>query len=263
LTPFYLHGVGVLGPGLHGWQAARRILGGEQMYRYEAPHEPKPDLLPQNERRRGPKTVRWTVAVAQEALQGTGFSAAEAAAVFTSSSGDGETMHQICESLARPGREVSPTRFHNSVHNAAAGYWSIASGSCRTSVTLCGHDASFAAGLLEAAGLVSAGEPAVLLVAYDLPYPQPLLSHRPIREPLAVAMLFSAQARHPALAQWRISLGAGAGNAAPSAVPPGLESNPAAQALPLLAAVARGRTETASITFTYGQQLEVESQACF
>ena len=35
---------------------------------------------------------------------------------------DCDNVHAICESLATPERQVSPTRFHNSVHNAAAGW---------------------------------------------------------------------------------------------------------------------------------------------
>ena len=39
---------------------------------------------------------------------------------------NGQVIHEICEALATDEREVSPTRFHNSVHNASAGYWGIA-----------------------------------------------------------------------------------------------------------------------------------------
>ena len=45
---------------------------------------------------------------------------------------------------------ISPTRFHNSVHNAAAGYWGIATGATAAANALCAYDASFGAGLLEA-----------------------------------------------------------------------------------------------------------------
>ena len=58
--------------------------------------------------------------------------------------------HEICQALALAAREVSPTRFANSVHNAAAGYWSIATGSMMESNVLCAFDASFVAGLLDA-----------------------------------------------------------------------------------------------------------------
>ena len=38
----------------------------------------------------------------------------------------GDTIHAVCTALTEPDYPVSPTRFSNSVHNAPAGYWSIA-----------------------------------------------------------------------------------------------------------------------------------------
>ena len=66
-----------------------------------------------------------------------------------SSDGDGEIVHRLCTALASPAAEVSPTDFHNSVHNAATGYWSIGAHSSAPSTALCAYDGSFAAGLLE------------------------------------------------------------------------------------------------------------------
>jgi hypothetical protein len=256
VTGLAVCGVGLLAPGLAGWDAARRVLAGEQPYRYEALPEPKPDALPPNERRRGARTVRWAIAAAQEALAGSGIAAADAAPVCASSSGDGEIVVQIMSALAQPAREVSPTRFHNSVHNAAAGYWSIACGSRRGAVTLCAHDASFGAALLEAAALIHAGEGAVLLLVYDLPYPEPLLSARPIREPLALALALRGEACAAALARWRVE--AAPGPATIAAMPiPELASNPAAQALPLLAALARGETACLGVALGGGGSLAV------
>ena len=70
---------------------------------------------------RGPRG-RWPARASTRARSPT---------VFTSSSGDGDNVHEICETLAAADRQVSPTRFHNSVHNAPAGYWSIATRSRR------------------------------------------------------------------------------------------------------------------------------------
>jgi hypothetical protein len=256
MTGLAVCGVGLLAPGLAGWDAARRVLAGEQPYRYEALPEPRPDALPPNERRRGARTVRWAIAAAQEALAGSGIAAADASPVCASSSGDGEIVVQIMSALAQPAREVSPTRFHNSVHNAAAGYWSIACGSRRGAVTLCAHDASFGAALLEAAALIHAGESAVLLLVYDLPYPEPLLAVRPIREPLAVALALCGEARTPALARWRVALASEPATIAAMPIPE-LASNPAAHALPLLAAVARNQTIEIQVNLANGGALTV------
>ena len=258
-----LCGAGLLAPGLPDWAAARRVLAGEETYRYAPAAEPRPEALPPNERRRGARTVRWAIAAAQEALRDSGIAAADAASVFASSSGDGETLTQICEALAQPAREVSPTRFHNSVHNAPSGYWSIASGSRRAAVTLCAYDASFGAALLEAAALVHGGESAVLLVVYDLPYPPPLLAVRPIREPLALALLLCAETRAPALARWRVALAPESSSIPATIAPmpiPELASNPAAHALPLLAAVARNQAIEMHVSLPNGGGLTIETR---
>ena len=58
----------------------------------------------------------------------------------------------MCATLAATPTLISPTKFHNSVHNAAAGYWTHrppAATSASTALTA--FDASFGAGLLEAA----------------------------------------------------------------------------------------------------------------
>jgi hypothetical protein len=263
LSALYLKGIGVLGPGLPGWAAARMVLRGVEPYRYEPPQQPNPAVLPPAERRRGAKTVRWAVAVASEALQNVQCDPSTIATVFSSSSGDGETLHQICESLASPGREVSPTRFHNSVHNAAAGYWSIAAQSRRPSVTLCGYDGSFAAGLLETAAQVHADAGPVLLVAYDLPYPQPLHAARAIEEPFAVALLVDGNCGHDALSSWRIRFESGAAEPMlPAALPERLLTNPAAHALPLLSAVAAGEAGVVRLYCGPRNHLTVESSPC-
>jgi hypothetical protein len=252
----YLRGAGILAPGLRGWREARRVLAGEAAYRPEPAADPAADTLPPNERRRVARTVRWAMAAALDAAREAGVEAATQASVFASSSGDGETLHQICEALARDSREISPTRFHNSVHNAAAGYWSIASGARRTSVTVCAHDSTFAAGLLEAAALAHAGEASVLLVAYDLPYPEPLRAVRPVEEPIAAAVVLSAAPGAAHLAQWELAL-SGEPAEAPrvEGLAPSLTSNPASHALPLLAAAARRAQATVRIPHLGGSML--------
>lgn len=261
MSGLHLAAVGVLGPGLPDWPAAREVLGGKRAYQHEPPPQPDARVLPPNERRRGAKSVRWAVAAAQEALDGADITTADVATVFASSSGDGETLHQLCEALANPAREVSPTRFHNSVHNAPAGYWSIAAASHQPSVTLCAYDGSFAAGLIEAAAQVHAYDAPVLLVTYDLPYPEPLSAVRNIREPLAVALLFSPEPRAGTLGLWRVAVCEGpSATRFPESISPSLCTNPAAHALPLLATVARGLSETIAITYVNGCHLRVETQ---
>ncbi len=63
---------------------------------------------------------------------------------------------------------MSPTQFHNSVHNAAAGYWSIAHGSRQPATCLGAHDWTWAAALLKAVAEVAATGAPVLLVLLRL-----------------------------------------------------------------------------------------------
>ena len=148
-------------------------------------------------------SCKLALAIAQEATRRAGVDPAELASVFSSSGGDGHNCHEICQALALAGRELSPTRFSNSVHNAAAGYWSIATGAKRESNVLCAFDASFCAGLLEALAHVVVEEQPVLLVAYDTDYPEPLHAKRPIPDAFGSARSFSR--RIASAARWRAS----------------------------------------------------------
>ena len=82
-------------------------------------------LLAPNERRRAGTVMRLALAVAGEAAGMAGLPAAAMRNVFASANGDGAVIHALLEELARPDPQLSPTQFHNSVHNAPAGYWSI------------------------------------------------------------------------------------------------------------------------------------------
>ncbi len=237
-----IDGIGLAGPGLAGWAAARTILAGGAPYVPADMPRPVTDLLPPAERRRCGETARLALAIGVEALAPSGVAAADVPSVFTSSSGNGDVVHQICESLATAERDVSPTRFHNSVHNAPAGYWSIGTGARGPSTSLCAHESSFAAGLMEAAVQARCERTPVLLVAYDLPHPFPLSEVAPVAAPFGVALLVAPEASAATLARLRLAL------AAPGPETPmedaALEAlrvgNTAARALPLLAAIARG-----------------------
>jgi hypothetical protein len=213
---------------------------------------PLPSRLPPAERRRSGALVRLSLAVADEALAsavGAGATVDPAclATVFTSSSSDTLNCHALCEALAQPERVVSPTRFTNSVHNATAGYWHIAVASRAPSISLCGFDASVAAGLLEAIAQCVSSDAPVLLVASDIPYPPPLHALRPAPDAFGFAMML-APLSVPASGFGQLSLPADAmqpqalsacGHAGLEALRAGV---PAARALPLLQRLARGQS---------------------
>lgn len=261
----YVDGIGLLAPGLNGWPASIPILSETAAYETAALIIPPLNLLPPAERRRTPTVVKLALTVGSEALANAGRPANEVATVFTSSGGDGDVIHQICEALAEPGREVSPTRFHNSVHNAPSGYWGIATGCHEPSTSLCAYDASFAAGLIEAASQVYVERRAVMLVAYDSSYPEPLNSARPISAGCGVAMLLSPERTTGSLSTMDVTIARGHGGTT-TMLQPGLEDLrsgiPAARGLPLLAAIAARRSGKVSIPYLGESAVEADMEPC-
>lgn len=258
-----IESVALLGPGLPDWAGARAVLAGEQAYAHALTAVPVAALLPPNERRRSGLAVKIALAVGAGALAQAGRDASRIDTVFASSSADGDTCHAICEQLAGAERLISPTRFHNSVHNAPSGYWSIATRCRAPSTSLCGYDASFGAGLLEACACLRAHGRPVLLVAYDAPYPEPLLAKRPVRDAFGLALLLAPPPGAGALARLELTLGGGAPDALAD---PGLEALrravPSARSLPLLRLLARGESGATVLEYLHGLNLAVKVAPC-
>jgi hypothetical protein len=242
----YIGGIGVLGPGLADWHEAAAVLSGAKPYSPAATVLTAPAILPPTERRRTGRVVKLALAVALEASSRAQIDPAGLASVFSSSGGDGHNCHELCQALALAGREISPTRFSNSVHNAAAGYWSIATGATLESNVLCAFDASFCAGLLEAVTQVVVDGESLLLVAYDTEYPEPIHSKRPVPDAFGLALVLTPDRRRNSVARIDVELG----DERPDSMADSLLeilrlSIPAARSLPLLSHLARadaGRT---------------------
>jgi hypothetical protein len=248
----YLEGVGLLGPGLQGWPASAPLLSVPSSYARQPLSIPECDCLPPAERRRVGAQVKIALTVGREAVAQSRRNASTLANVFSAASGDGDNCHAICEALAAQDRLISPTRFHNSVHNASAGYWSIAMKCMASSTSLSAHDDSFAAGLLEAAVQARSNQAAVLLVASDAPYPEPLNTARPVRCSFGAALVVAAERSEHSIARLRLSLT----NASPSilsdAALEGLRTDvPAARSLPLLQRLAGGTAMAGSVHLHY------------
>jgi hypothetical protein len=254
----HVQGVGVYGPGLSGWQQSIGVLAGRVPLTLAPISLPPPEALPAAERRRAGLTIKLAFAAGFDAVRQAGADPANLRSVFTSTGGDCENCHSILETLASSDRAVSPTRFHNSVHNAPSGYWSIATGCRATSTSLCAYDGSFAAGLLEAAIQVASAQEPCLLLAYDSPYPPPLGSVRNISHPFGVGLVLSPT---PGAASATLSLNLGRGDASRLAEP-ALEALrhavPAARSLPLLQHLAKGTSGSATLDYLDGMSLDVD-----
>ena len=180
-----------------------------------------------------------------------GFAANGLASVFASSDADMAVLNRICSALAQTPRVISPTDFHNSVHNAASGYWSIAVQSMQPTTTLAAFDASFTAGLVEAAALVRERDADVLLVAYDAVAPEPLLTKRPLgafRRRRARARNFRAgRTRRRSRASSSVSPARRETRCANESLEAMRGANPALRALPLLELLAARRAGSVSL----------------
>jgi hypothetical protein len=263
----YVDGIGLLGPGFDNWSEGKARLAGAAVARSERTRLPVPTTLPAAERRRAGLAVKAALAVGLEALKAAGLSAADVPTVFTSSGGDGVNCHEICAALASAERVISPTRFHNSVHNAPSGYWSISSGSMATSSVLCAYDGSFAAGLLEATAQVVTVQCPVLLLAYDTDYPEPLYGVRPIPDTMGLGLLLAPTPGAHSLARLTIDAAtAFTSEAANVLADAQLEqlrvAIPAARCLPLLQALALARRQTVVVDYLDGLQLAVQVAPC-
>jgi hypothetical protein len=168
-------GIGAWAAAYRGWPALRAAFF-DPMSSPADPSpatRPSPTLLPPAERRRAPDGVAVALEVASEAVAmaaaASTIDPTTLATVFASAHGDLAIVDHLCTTLATDPTALSPTRFHLSVHNAAAGNWSIAARDHAPSTALAGGDDTFALGLLEAATMATAERRPVLLVAFDTP----------------------------------------------------------------------------------------------
>jgi len=265
MTQAYIDAIGLAAPGLPSWQDAIPALCSESGYLSAALTPFTPTVLPANEQRRATATVRIAFRVAEEAVNSSGQSPAALATVFASSDADMMVSHKICSALAQSQRLVSPTDFHNSVHNAPSGYWHIGAHSQLPSSAVAGHDQSFAVGLLEAITQVHIERQPTLLVCYDVPAPEPLLASRPLGNPFAVAMLLSPMASKTSIASLTLTQATTPDEETP-ATSPNLEtlrlSNPAARSLPLLQRLALRQSGTLILRRSAQSSMTIDVRCC-
>ncbi len=265
MKPVYINAIAISTPGLDTWESARKVLSGEQLFEATPIERYKPKLLPANERRRATDLIRLAFKVSEEVIAGELNEHQKLASVFASSGGDYQILDQTSKALALPGRVVSPTQFHNSVHNSAAGYWGIATGSREASTSISAFDYSFFAGLIEAVIQVGHSEKPIQLTAYDTSPPEPLKGKRPIPVSFACAFILSPTANESSVAKLDLRLSHDAMSETKmreSKLEILRKANPAARALPVLDAVANRRSELVHIKGMGSQLLSIEIEPC-
>jgi hypothetical protein len=259
-------GIGLMGPGLRNWRDGCPVLAGSVPFEACEIEPPRPQQLSARERRRTSYGVRLGLAVAQEAVEHAKIDPATLPTVFGWAHGDGPVMQRLLETLATPERYVSPTEFHNSVHNVAVGYWTIASGSHQPSSSIAAGIDTFAASLLKAMAEVSCEGRSVLLIVCGIPFPEPLNTVCPVGGPFGAAFVLSPVDAGGGIAELTLGFDAAAADepARPDRAP--LRDlwalNAAARSLPLLEAIASRRSEGLLIPYGPGGGLRLTVAPC-
>jgi hypothetical protein len=257
-------GIGFWAPRLPGWPLARDVLLGT----VQAPEAPAarvaPALLAPTERRRAPDTVAIALEVAARACEMAGIAPASLPSVFASTHGDLPINDYMCATLASTPALISPTKFHNSVHNAAAGYWTIGTGCTEASTALTAWQHTFGNGLLEALVQCLADDTPVLLVAYDVAARGPIAAVTPSSGMLAAALVLTPPGHATAGRRLRCSLlpgampRAGDDSVAWQAL---LSGNAMSPCLPLFATLARTGAAQLDVGLGAGSHLHVDVAA--
>jgi len=125
------------------------------------------NLLPARLRRRTSTATKMAFSAAEKACADAHCEPSELPVIFTSALGEAGVTDYLCRDIAKQNFPLSPTKFHNSVHNTASGYWSIAVKSKHPAMAMGGYQDSFALGLMEAWSQLHTVESRVLLVCYE------------------------------------------------------------------------------------------------
>ena len=243
-----ISGIGVWSPMFTNWgEFTEGIHSGQ----WQAESKLHPSMIPPRERRRAPLSVKLAVEVMEQAFTMAGMDPADACVVFSSAMGDMDITDYLCETLSSPPRLVSPTRFHNSVHNAATGYWSI-SAQCTAAtnaVSAFGYTASMA--LIEAAIQVKEERQATLLVMQEMAAPTALQASCPSSNAFSCSLLLTPKGMCTnALARLQIDNAVGVVDwpARPVGMDNAFAGNPAARILPLISLISERQLDRQSLT---------------
>jgi hypothetical protein len=201
------------------------------------------ELLPPALRRRASSLARMAAAVAGQAAHQASVDLSRVPIILGSAYGEIVVAVEMMREFDGPTALPSPTRFHNSVHNAAAAYLSIATGNRGFSTALAAGTATPAVVVFEAVALLGECGGDALLVLLDEPPPSPFERAEPYPA-AAVAFCLSSRSGPQSLAALSEPR---RGSTTRADLPDGLERHPCAGAFALLAAVASLRSGNVSL----------------
>ena len=257
MKPIYINSLSIAAPNLLGLEQAMPVLTNKKQWQSTQFPKLAPQLLPANERRRMTSYIKLAIHVTDE----VNTTDKSLAAVFASSNGDFFITDHICNTLTMSPKYVSPTQFHNSVHNAVSGYWAIAANSPAASTSISTGDSTFSSGLLEAVTQVLTLQEDILYVAYDYPATAPLDKFSDVTEPFATAFILSLNKTESTIGKIKVQVSNenininSCKNASLNALQ---NSNPIAKSLALLEALCLNNSSTIYLPYLNNSKLKIE-----
>ncbi len=268
MTRIYIEAIGLVAPGMTGWKEGRAVLRCESPYVDRELERYKPSFLPPNERRRATSLVRLAFHACEDAIEQIPTrDLSQMGSVFCSSGGDHQIIDQICRVVTEPNPMVSPTQFHNSVHNSALGYWGIATKSRKPSTSLATGKYTFAAGLMEAFTMVVTEQLNTLFVCYETFPPEPLCYESDITKSFASAYVLAKEKTADSIASIEIKAGTLSEKKETLCANKALEtlrvSSAASLALPVLEKLANQEEGNVIMQLNAKQQLAINIKPCY
>lgn len=261
-----IQSIGVAGSGFSNWDHAKEVLSQEKEFNPNQPEQYKISILKPNEARRTSTAIKIALQSAEETLSRSSFHADQLFSVFVSSDGDPNILQSICQELATEDKFVSPTQFHNSVHNAPAGYWSIGHQSTKGINSISCGDCSMSGALIEANSLLKMGESAVLIVCFDIKSPSPLDSARHMKYSMATSMIVTEQPNADSLFSVELLLEEIGKSQITKMADPKLEElrgdSPASMSLPLLKALSDQNPSELTLPYSSSKSLHLKLSPC-
>ena len=253
----YINTLSIAAAGLLGLEQAMPVLTNKISWQTSEFPKLAPQLLPANERRRMTNYIKLAIHVANEA----NLPNKNLPAIFASSNGDLYITDHICNTLSMSPKYVSPTQFHNSVHNAPAGYWAIAAKSEAASTSISTGDSTFSSGLLEAVTQVLSLQQDILYVAYDFPATAPLDKVSDTTEPFATAFVLSLNKIKNSFGSIKLEIindDISKSHCLNTSLTNLQKSNPVAESLPLLETLCSKKSSTLYLPYLNSSKLKIE-----
>ncbi len=186
MKPVYLRGLGLWTPEYAGPEAWCRGAAEPDA------SKPAAKLLEGALRRRASPLTRMSVEVFEQAANASTFDPTAVPTIWATAHGEHDTAIKLLKMMRRGEGKLSPTHFHNSVHNTPSAYASIAESNSSASTTLTGGPELVASSLLEAFCQLEAGAGEVVVVLADEPLQAPF-DRQDMQAPLALAFCLSSE----------------------------------------------------------------------